>query len=299
MKQKILFVAVLMSLLLVVPVLAARPASSTAVSGLYGAYWKDSFFGSPVATWPGCTEELTPPAGTPSSTPPSATEIDPNINFGSTTGFYWVESSPAVNPATAAGDPGGFAVTPGGYGTALSSWGDNLATLESLASSSGGAYFVNTGFSAEWTGYIYLTAGVTYYFQTDSDDGSWLYINTTPGSSTISAANLVIDNGGVHAHAAVDSGPVSVSTTGNYPIEVDYYETCDSQSGIDLSWSTGPSSGYTIIPSSVFTPALIGSNAPTVVSPVPEFPFGIALLLGLAVPAMLLLRKKFSPAGIE
>src|SRR5208282_2425087 len=107
-------------------------------------------------------------------------------------------------------------------------------------------------------------AGTIYYFQLNSDDGSWLYINTTPGSSTISAADLLINNGGAHPQGSpVSSGPVTVTTSGSYPIEVDYYETCDSQSGVDLYWSTGSAGNFAIIPTTAFTPAQIGSNGPT------------------------------------
>jgi hypothetical protein len=45
--------------------------------------------------------------------------------------------------------------------------------------------------------------------------------------------------------------------------------------------------------------ALLALYGYTPISPVPEFPFGMALLLGLAIPALLLMRKKSSPAGIE
>jgi len=86
---------------------------------------------------------------------------------------------------------------------------------------------------------------------------------------------------------------VSVSTSGWYPIEVDYYETCDSQSGIDLSWSTSASGTFNIIPNTAFTPAQIGSNAPIAPS-VPQFPFGVALLMAAVFPVLLLMRKRLS-----
>jgi hypothetical protein len=48
------------------------------------------------------------------------------------------------------------------------------------------------------------------------------------------------------------------------------------------------------------TPIVIGTPTITPVPPtVPQFPFGMALLLGLAIPALLLVRKKFSPTGAE
>jgi hypothetical protein len=256
MQRKLLVIAVGISFLFLFSTVAARSVNATAVSGLDAAFWKGTFFGSPMAVWPGCTDESSPPAGTPSSTPPTATEIDPNIAHGAATGFYWDETSP------------GFYVN--------------------------GVQFYDTAFSVEWTGYIYLTTGTTYYFQLTSDDGSWLYINTTPGSSTISAANLVINNGDVQPPTSTASGAVTVPSNGTYPIEVDYYETCDTQSGIDLSWATGSASGFTIVPSSVFIPALIGSNAPTTPSPVPEFGLAAPVVAVVGLLAFALVRKRTS-----
>jgi choline-sulfatase len=43
-------------------------------------------------------------------------------------------------------------------------------------------------FSVEWTGYLYIPAAGEYTFFTNSDDGSWLWIDD----------NLVVDNGGPH-----------------------------------------------------------------------------------------------------
>jgi hypothetical protein len=263
MNRKILYSALAITLLFAAPALAATPAGATVASGLYAAFWKGTYFGSPMAAWPACTPENTPPAGVPSSTAPTATEIDPNIAHGVSTGFYWDESS---TPGFGSGTGTGFTV--------------------------GTTTFLNTDFSVEWTGYIWLTTGTTYYFQLNSDDGSWLYINTTQGSSTISAANLVLNDGGVHASGLSDSGPITVASTGYYAIEVDYYETCDSQSGIDLSWSTGSPANMIIIPTTAFTPAQIGSNAPPLSSPVPQFGLVAPLVAAAGFLALALLRRK-------
>ena len=262
MNRKSVLAAVAISMLFATPALAALPVGAPPTSGLYASFWKGTFFGSPMAAWPACTTETSPPAGIPSSTPPTASEIDPNVAHGASTGFYWVESTTASGPGTGTG----FTV--------------------------GTTSFLNTEFSTEWTGYIYLTAGTTYYFRLMSDDGSWLSINTTPGSSTISAANLVINDGGVHAPTAATSGAVTVTSSGNYAIEVDYYETCDSQSGIDLSWSTGSAANMAIIPSTAFTPAQIASNAPPVTSSVPQFGFAAPLVAAAGFLALVLLRRK-------
>ena len=242
--------AIGVSLLFFSPILAVRPVSAVAASsGLYAAFWKGTFFGSPMAAWPGCTYYSSPPAGVPSSTPPTATEIDSNIAHGASTGFYWDETSP------------GFYVN--------------------------GVQFYDTAFSVEWTGYIYLSAGTTYFSLTE-DDAAWLYINTALGSSTISSANLIV-SGGPNPPETQYSGPVTVSTSGWYPIEVDYYETCDAQSGIDLAWGT-PAAGYSIIPTGYFTPAQIGSNAPSTTG-IPEFGLAAPIVAVVAFLALALLRK--------
>jgi hypothetical protein len=299
--RKHLAIAIGVSLLFVLPALVIRPLTATAAvaptTGLYGAYWQGSFFGSPAPTWPNCPSASTPvpaaPAGAPSKTAPTAAEIDPNINFGSTTGFYWDESytSPSTTPPTP-GYPGGFAVTNGGYGVAASSWGDKNLYTDYPTST----YFVDTDFSVEWTGYIHLTAGTTYEFNLTSDDGSALYINPTLGSSTISSADIVINAWSTQAPTSTTSSPFSVTTTGNYAIEVDYFETCDTQSGIDLSWGVvSPSGGVTfsIIPTTAFTPAQIGSNAPYLPpTGVPEFGLAAPMVSVVGLLALAFVRKR-------
>lgn len=267
MKSGILVMAIGILLLLALPALVIRPTTATEPAGLYAAFWKSSFFGSPLPSpaysATGCVSETAWPAGTPSSTPPTATEIDPNIAHGASTGFYWMESPPGS----------GFSVN--------------------------GVSFTNVEFSTEWTGYITLPEGTTY-FQLTSDDGSQLYINTTPGSSTISASNLVINDAdtnptgyGVGIQPATSAtGSVTVSG-GSYPIEVDYYQTCDSQSGIDLSWSTSVVSGtFSIIPTTVFTPAQIGSNAPITIPSVPQFGLAAPVIAAFSLLAFALVRKR-------
>ncbi|MGP8125597.1 MAG: hypothetical protein ACLQEQ_07005, partial [Nitrososphaerales archaeon] len=67
------------------------PLSHAAANGLYAAFWMNTFFGSSMAAYPGCTTETSPPAGVPSSTAPTATENDPNVAHGASTGFEWME----------------------------------------------------------------------------------------------------------------------------------------------------------------------------------------------------------------
>ena len=293
---------VIIALLFLLPAFAISPAVAHAAAvspnGLYGEYWKGSFFGSPAPTWPTCPTDSTPvpnpPAGVPSSTAPTAWEIDPVINFGSTTNFYWDESYAAGTPyssdiAGPPGNPGGFAVTDGSTsGVSLASWGDKSLYTDYPTST----FFVDTDFSVEWTGWISLTGDTTYHFSLDSDDGAVLYINPTAGSPTISSADQVINSWFVQPPTPA-TGTFSASTTGKYAIEIDYYETCDTQSGIDFSWQ-GPTGGYSIVPTSVLWAQPLGSNAPPTTSGVPEFNFGLPLAAVIGFLAIVLVRRKLS-----
>jgi len=130
MNRTVLVMAIGISFLLVIPAVAIRTVNATAATGLEGAYWSGTFFGSPAPTWPTCpagfpasnAAPISPPGGVPSGTPPTVTETDPNINFGSSTNFYWDETYPPAGvPSGSPGFPGGFAVTQGGYGVAAAS----------------------------------------------------------------------------------------------------------------------------------------------------------------------------------
>jgi len=274
MNAKLLATAVGILLLFALPVMVIRPVAAAPSSGLVGAFWYSSYFGSalPAPSYPGgCVSESSNPAGsdTYASTGPTATEIDPNIAHGTSTGFEWMENSP------------GFTV--------------------------GSTQFYNVEFSVEWTGYIALSAGTTY-FQLESDDGSWLYINPTAASSTITGANIVVNNGNTNPTGygvgiqppTTSSGSVTVASAGSYPIEVDYYETCDSQSGIDLSWTTSPTGAFSIVPSTAFTPACIASNAnnnsavcESFLPPtgVPEFGAAAPMVAVMGLLAVVLMRR--------
>jgi len=120
-----------------------------------------------------------------------------------------------------------------------------------------------------------------------------LYINPTPGSSTISSADAVINNWYIEPPTTATSSAFTPATTGNYAIEVDYFETCDTQSGIDLLWSTtSATSGFAIIPTDAFIPAALGSNAPSIPPTVPEFGAAVPVVAAISLLAMALLRKR-------
>ena len=175
--------------------------------------------------------------------------------------------SPSTTPTTATVDPNINTGAPTGFEWVETGFTEN------------GVYFHDTGFSTEWTGYITVPTTGTYTFILTSDDGSWLYID----------GSQIIDNGGAHAPLGV-SGTVDL-TAGQHTIEVDYYETCDTQSGIDMSWTPPGAPGPQIVPTDVLTPAAIGSNQGV---GVPQFPLGMAVLVAAVLPAMLLLRSRYA-----
>jgi len=247
MKAKVgLALAFLLVSAFVMPTLVARTNAITG-HGLLGAYYVGTFLGpsNPLPAFPGCGSSYsTPPA---ESGPPTTVTVDPNINFGAPTGFYWMESPPGS----------GFSVN--------------------------GITFVNTEFSVQWTGYINIATAGSYTFGLNSDDGSWLYID----------GSLVTSDSGTHPPGAPITAPAVTGTVslsaGSHTIEVDYYETCDTQSGIDLYWTPPETPGPAIVPTDVLTPAAIGSNSGI---QTPEFPLGVLLVLAVLFPALMILKQR-------
>ncbi|MEI2422062.1 PA14 domain-containing protein, partial [Arthrospira platensis SPKY2] len=68
-------------------------------------------------------------------------------------------------------------------------------------------------YSIIWQGELWVEEGGLYRFGTNSDDGSWLYINR----------GLVVDNGGRHGAIYRESEPVELAA-GRHPIEVRYFQ---------------------------------------------------------------------------
>ncbi len=106
-------------------------------------------------------------------------------------------------------------------------------------------------FSADWNGYIDIPTDGNYTFATTSDDGSIVYIDN----------NVVVNNGGAHPPTSVAGDPVAL-TKGLHPITVKYWECCDDQSLITLSW-TIPGGSQAIVPPSALFPTPV-TTPPTV-----------------------------------
>ncbi len=119
-------------------------------------------------------------------------------------------------------------------------------------------------FALIWEGSIRITQAGTYFFRTNSDDGSKLYLGTLNGtvSPYSHTATALVNNDGAHGPQDRTSSGVSLQV-GTYPIAITYFEATGGNS-ITVSWRT-PSSGtsYSAIPASQFTDGGASGTAPT------------------------------------
>ena len=124
-------------------------------------------------------------------------------------------------------------------------------------------------FAFLWSGYIVIPVTGTYYFRTNSDDGSRLWLGALGSSvnpysfSATTATTLVVNNDGLHGAQDGTSAALTLQA-GVYPIAMAYYEQGGGQS-MAVSWRT-PSSGTTFvgIPNSQFSdPVVNNGSAPS------------------------------------
>ena len=123
-----------------------------------------------------------------------------------------------------------------------------------------------------WQGYIRIPVNGTYYFETGSDDGSRLYINT---SYSFGATPLVNNDG---THGVLYAGGSIQLNAGLYPIAITFFQGGGGQ-GMGVYW-TCADAGFptrTAIPSAYFGDNNVGSgtvpNMPSnlIVTPVSYF----------------------------
>jgi large repetitive protein len=122
----------------------------------------------------------------------------------------------------------------------------------------------NDRFAFLWEGVITIPTTGTYYFRTNSNEGSRLWLGplngtTSPYSFT---ATPTVDNNGIHN--AQDRTSVALNlTAGVYPIAIAFFEQTGGES-MTVSWRT-PSSGtsFVAIPNSAFIETAVpGGTAP-------------------------------------
>jgi len=122
-------------------------------------------------------------------------------------------------------------------------------------------------FAFLWEGYINIPTTGTYYFRTNSDDGSRLWLGALNGTTSpySFSGTPTVNNDGLHGTQDRTSSAMTL-TAGTYPIAIAFYEQSGGQS-ITVSWRT-PSTGtsFVTIPNSAFQdaqPVLIPPAAPS------------------------------------
>jgi len=122
----------------------------------------------------------------------------------------------------------------------------------------------DVNFAYLWEGFLHVPTTGVYYFRTNSDDGSTLYLGSN-GQLT-SAYNYpntpLVNNDGLHSSQDATSNPVTL-TAGVYPIAIAYYQQAGGF-GISASWST-PQTGvgnFVPIPLSALTDAATVNGQP-------------------------------------
>ena len=99
-----------------------------------------------------------------------------------------------------------------------------------------------TNYAFLWTGFLTIPTAGTYYFATNSDDGSKLWFNTPYSFS----GTPTVNNDGAHGTTQVNSLPM-VLTAGVYPITVAYFQGTGS-AVMNLRWRNGATGSFTNIP---------------------------------------------------
>ncbi|MBK8553435.1 MAG: fibronectin type III domain-containing protein [Ignavibacteria bacterium] len=116
----------------------------------------------------------------------------------------------------------------------------------------------NDNFAFLWEGYISIPTTGTYYFRTNSDDGSRLWLGTLNGAGSpyTFSGSPVVNNDGLHGGQDATSVALSL-TAGVYPFAAAFYEQGGGEV-MTVSWRT-PASGtnYVVIPNSAFTEGVI------------------------------------------
>lgn len=77
-------------------------------------------------------------------------------------------------------------------------------------------------YSVQWLGYFMPNATGAWYFSTNSDDCSYLWIGT--GDSSYTSANAVVRNGGEHGDIKITSSAVTLVKNVKYRMRVQFGE---------------------------------------------------------------------------
>lgn len=100
-------------------------------------------------------------------------------------------------------------------------------------------------FAVYWTGDIEFTSTGNWTFRTVSDDGVRLYIDWNRDGDFSDANESVISNWNDHSSTTDTSSAYNVTTTGRYPIRIEYYEN-GGFSVMQFQWDT-PAAGTSFV----------------------------------------------------
>lgn len=89
-------------------------------------------------------------------------------------------------------------------------------------------------FAIHFTGFLKIDVAGAYTFQSCSDDGSNVYLESAAGTMT-----KIVSNDGTHGMGCANSTPISLSP-GVYPMVVDYFQGPRTQIGLQLKWQPPP-----------------------------------------------------------
>ncbi|TXJ28327.1 MAG: T9SS type A sorting domain-containing protein [Chitinophagaceae bacterium] len=117
-------------------------------------------------------------------------------------------------------------------------------------------------FAFLWEGYINIPVSGNYYFRTNSDDGSRLWLGPLNGTTSpySFSGTPTVNNDGLHGTQDATSSVKNLAA-GTYPIAIAFYEQGGGEA-MTVSWRT-PSSGtsYSVIPASAFADAPVNNGS--------------------------------------
>lgn len=107
-------------------------------------------------------------------------------------------------------------------------------------------------FAIHFTGFLKIDVAGSYMFQSCSDDGSNVYLETAPGALT-----KIVSNDGTHGMQCAQSTAVELSP-GVFPLVVDYFQGPRTEIGLQLKWQApagatdGGGTGFQVVPADNF-----------------------------------------------
>jgi hypothetical protein len=148
-----------------------------------------------------------------------------------------------------------------------------------------------TGNSISYTDFGPDTAQYMNVWITGITPGWTVTITSGSTKTTVSGTDIIVgplSGTGSFSYTITVTAPSTPSTTGQFTINSE-------------PWSSSSSEGYN--PGIACTPVTVYLKTTNPFPPppngVPQFPFGMALVLALAIPALLLVRKKQAPLSIS